>query len=904
MSGLTPAMQQYREIKRRHRDAILFFRMGDFYEMFGEDARMASRLLEIALTTRQKGQENPIPMCGIPYHAAEAYIGKLISAGHKVAICDQMEEASESKDIVRREVTKVVTPGTVLSPSLLQEKENHYLCGIYPATEAIGLALLDHTTGEFAMAELAEPQALERLQEELCRFAPKEILIPPGQNCSSPLRALLEQTGAFLMDNLEEWAFEEGYARQQLLDHFRTVSLEGFGCEGMPAATIAAGVLLHYLKETQKGDLGHITRLSRYSLEETMFLDPATQRNLELTVSLSTGSREGSLLGILDKTVTAMGARKLRSWVLHPLKKLEEIERRQEGVAIFYEDLLLRERLRGLLKEVGDMERLMGRIVTGAANARDLLALKRSVQGLPQMRALLSGCPLSPAIEPLLRTWDDLEDLFQLIEAAIVPHPPLALKEGGLIREGYSRELDEIKEIGRHGKDWIAQLEATERERTGIVSLKVGYNRVFGYYIEVTRRNLERIPPDYQRRQTLVNAERFITPELKEWEEKVLGAEERIVELEYRLFDLVREEVARKAMRVQAMARTISQLDGLAALGEVAQEYDYVRPQLDEDEAIQIVEGRHPVLERLLPERFIPNDAHLDCSENQLLILTGPNMAGKSTYLRQVALIILMAQIGGFVPAREARLSIVDRIFTRVGAHDNLLRGQSTFMVEMSEAANIVNNATPRSLIVLDEIGRGTSTFDGISLAWAIAEYVHDRIGAKTLFATHYHELTELEGALRRVKNYSVAVRESDEKILFLRKILPGGMDKSYGIQVAQLAGLPQEILERAREVLSRLENGHLDPGGSLHPVGSPPARGGRIPGTGHALSRPRSDSRQLPLFPVPVHPVVQRLQEIEINHLTPLEALNLLGELQGMAKQGPRTNEGQRSAGAKERKA
>ncbi|BCR04808.1 DNA mismatch repair protein MutS [Desulfuromonas versatilis] len=865
MTSMTPMMRQYLEIKSQYSDAILFFRLGDFYEMFLDDAVTASRVLDITLTCRNKGASEEIPLCGIPFHSSQPYIAKLVENGYKVAICEQVEDPRAAKGIVKREVVRVVTPGLVVDTDTLQPKENNYLMALCPGEGRWGIAVLDITTGEFRVTETADR---EGLASELTAFNPREVLLPGDDGGRALEKWLGHHLAGRMVNPLPDWVFELDRAEGQLLGFFGCSSLEGFGCAHLPGAIRAAGAVLHYLEETQKGTVTHIRALSTYHAQDFMVLDEATRRNLELTAALQ-GGRRGSLLGVLDRTVTAMGGRKLRKWINAPLLDVERIRSRHQAVAELVEKSLIREDLRRALDGVYDLERLNAKISMATANAKDLVALRSSLERLPGVLELL-GSLASPLLGELQADVDPLEDVCEAVSRAIVDDPPFVLREGGLIRDGYDAELDELRSISREGKGFIARLESQERERTGIGSLKVRFNKVFGYYIEVTKTQLTRVPEDYQRKQTLANAERFITPSLKEYEEKVLGAEDRIVQIEYDLFQQLRQQVALQGGRIQESADRLASLDVLLALAEIAHERNYVAPQMDESGDLVIEEGRHPVIEAMsLSERFVPNDLVMDTRENQLLIITGPNMAGKSTFMRQVALVVLMAQMGSLVPARSARIGIVDRIFTRVGASDNLARGQSTFMVEMTEAANILNHATPRSLIVLDEIGRGTSTFDGISIAWSVAEYLHDnpQVAAKTLFATHYHELTDLAVTRERVKNYNIAVKEWNEQIIFLRKIVKGGASHSYGIQVARLAGLPKAVIERAREVLKNLESGEYETQGQ--PRLARGKQGGRA-----------KVAPQMSLFDSSPDLLRQRLDEVDVSVLTPLEALNLLDQL------------------------
>lgn len=892
MSEPTPLMKQYLEIKNRYRDAILFFRVGDFYEMFYEDAEMASKILDIALTSRDKHKEEAVPLCGVPYHAASSYIAKLIRAGQKVAICEQLEDPKQASGvIVRRDVVRIITPGTAIEPDLLEAKEPLYIAALYPSEsrrrgsrnlsvegQPIGLACLDLSTGAFWATELEFSRQAPLLHQELARIDPKELLLPSQMKEQPGLPDFLHApygTGRWTVQYSPNWHFSPDLAQQLLCSHFGVQSLDGFGFDNRPAAIAAAGALLRYVTENQKSSVRNVTALRWLSLESQMVLDPVTQRNLELTrtaMEIPSEDRprtaETTLLGVLDRTQTPMGARQLREWLLRPLLDLTEIQKRLATVETLLEDYDTRIQLRSALTQIHDLERLIGRICLGAANARDLVMLKKSILRLPELRKLLHTSQ-APLIQEMIPGWDDLQDLYRLIETTIVDDPPAQLREGHLIKEGVHPELDELRSIAGDGRGWIAKVEIQERQRTGIDSLKVRYNQVFGYYIEVTKANLHRVPPDYTRKQTLVNAERFITPELKALEEKVLGAEGQIVELEYRIFEELRQKISQEATRVQDMAKRVATLDVLSTLAEVAHTNHYSKPRVIEGRDIRIVDGRHPVLERLSlhppqADGFIPNDTLLDADENRLLIITGPNMAGKSTYMRQVALIVLMAQMGSFVPAREAIIGLVDRIFTRVGAQDHLTAGQSTFMVEMNETANILHNATARSLILLDEIGRGTSTFDGISIAWAVAEYIHTRIGARTLFATHYHELTDLAAHYPGIKNLKAAVREWNDEIIFLRKIVEGGADRSYGIQVARLAGLPAEVIGRAKEVLTHLE----------------PQLSRAVP--------PGPDPQELQpdLFRNPPSQVLlEEIAELDIHQMTPLEALNKLDDLKKRAR-------------------
>ncbi len=869
--NLTPMMRQYLEIKAEYPDAILFFRLGDFYEMFLDDALKASRILDIALTSRNKNSDGEdVPFCGIPYHACAPYLAKLIEAGEKVAICEQVEDPKAAKGIVKRAVVKVITPGLVADAENLSPKENNFLVSLALVGEKWGIASLDISTGQFRMTESSGRESA--LAEVEC-LAPRELLVPEEWRAAPDLRELTARDDARIITHISDWVYDNDYLGRQLSTFFGVSSPESLGCAGFPAGLMAVSAVLHYLQETQKGAVRHLIGITPYSTAEFLVMDEATRRNLELIATLGEGRRKGSLLGLMDRTVTAMGGRKLRQWISYPLVSMAAITERLDAVEELLGDGELRRRIVTLLDGVYDLERLNGRISLASASAKDLASLRESLLRLPGVRESLA--PLESSLLCRLREEiDPLEDLAGLISQGIVENPPFVLRDGGIIADGYNAELDELRGISREGKGFIARLEAQERGRTGISSLKIRYNRVFGYYIEVTKSNLTGLPGEYLRKQTLANAERFITPELKEYEEKVLGAEERIAELEYSLFQELRERVAKEGERIARSADRLATLDLLTGLAELAHDKGYCRPQVDESDRLSIMEGRHPVVEALnLGERFVPNDTELDGRENQLLIITGPNMAGKSTYMRQVALITLMAQIGSFVPATEARIGIADRIFTRVGAADNLSRGQSTFMVEMMETAHILRNATPRSLVILDEIGRGTSTFDGVSIAWAVAEYLHDTTtcAPRTLFATHYHELTDLALTRPRVKNFTVAVKEWNDQIIFLRKIVAGGASHSYGIQVARLAGLPRDVIDRAKEILRNLEKGEFEEGGM------PRLAGGR-------KAPPRKPSPQLSLFPPLDDDLRTRLRGVEIETLTPLAALNLLAELKRMA--------------------
>ena len=869
---ITPMMQQYLEIKAQHQDAILFYRLGDFYEMFFEDAEIASKTLGITLTSRNaKDDENRVPLCGIPYHAANTYLAKLIKAGFKVAVCEQVEDPKEAKGVVKREVVRVVTPGLVTDEQLLDDKENRYLAAICTKGKLWGLSLLDLSTGEFLVTERDD---LEGLLDELGRMQPSEILLPADSN-GEPDHAVAEKLRLIVTQSClttrPDGDFYPESARQTLLDHFKVANLAGFGCEGLKAGIAAAGSLLAYLQETQKADLSHIEQLTPIELDNVLLMDDSSRRNLELTQTIIGGKREGSLLAALDYTTTPMGARLLRKNILFPLRHVDTINQRLDTVEQLYLDSAVNEKLHELLGRVYDLERLNGRVVLGSGNARDLTALRVSLEQLPLIKEQLAAT--NGLLAEIRDSLDPLTDLQELLASAIRDDAPITLREGNLIQPGYNAELDELIAILRDGKAMILALEARERERTGIAKLKIGFNRVFGYYFEISKAQIANTPDNYIRKQTLANAERFITPELKEFEDKVTGAHEKRLALEYTLFIEIRARIAAQSSRILRSAALVAQIDFYRCLAEAARKHHYRRPTVTENEEIVISEGRHPVIERSLPAgRFVPNDIRLDQTSEEVLIITGPNMAGKSTVLRQTALITLMAQMGSFVPAASAEIGVVDRIFTRVGAMDDLRRAQSTFMVEMNETANILNNATDRSLVILDEIGRGTSTFDGLSIAWAVAEDLVNKNGrgVKTIFATHYHELTDLARTNERVKNFNIAVREWNDTIIFLHKLMPGGTNRSYGIQVAALAGVPARVVARAKELLHNIEKGEFTS------TGEP-----RI-ATGGAGRKPHPN--QLSLFAGNNDRISKRLQDVQPDQLSPLEALNLLYELKKLA--------------------
>jgi DNA mismatch repair protein MutS len=861
MNDMTPMLKQYLMIKDEHPDAILFFRLGDFYEMFFDDAKTASKILGITLTSRGSYNGQRVPMCGVPHHSARSYVAKLIESGWKVAICEQIEDPKMSKGIVKREVIRVVTPGSVVEEVEVDRESNVYMAAISGKESPYGLAHLELSTGEFRLTEAEE---WDELLAELARIKPAELLVLQKHDLSKR-RGL----SSYRVETLSSEAFEEGGAAALLKEQLGVKSLAGFGCENMIQGVIAAGALVHYIKKTQKANPAHIKEIFTYRLGEFMFLDESTTVNLELFRTMRRHAEKGSLFHILNKTSTPMGARQLKKWIGYPLLDLREIRRRLAAVASLKEDRIFREEIKEQLEGIYDIERLNGRISLGRANARDMVALLASVRPLPGLKARL-GRSASELLADIASQLDTLDDIADLIRRAIADDPPVSIKEGGLIRKGYHEELDRLLEATRNGKTWIAELAASEQKRTGISSLRVGYNRVFGYYIEVSKANLHLVPSDYVRKQTLANGERYVTEKLKEYEELVLGAEEKRVVLEYEIFEEIRQMVALENRRIRKTANLISELDALVSLAEAAEMYGYTCPEVSDGPVIHIIDGRHPVIEQTVKdEAFVPNDLYLDDREQQFLIITGPNMAGKSTVLRQVALTVLMAQMGSFVPASKAAIGLVDRIFTRIGASDDLAKGQSTFMVEMNETANILRHASPKSLVILDEIGRGTSTYDGLSIAWAVAEALHDRNakGVRTLFATHYHELTELVATKERVKNFNIAVKEWNDQIIFLRKLVPGGTSRSYGIQVARLAGLPPAVIERASEILDNLEGREADEAGMPHVASS-------------RKKKEKEETQQLHLFGGQDHRLKEWIKKLDIPSMTPLEALIEINKL------------------------
>ena len=852
MNDMTPMLKQYMGIKSDYPDAILFYRMGDFYEMFFEDAKVASRILGIALTSRGTYNGEKVPMCGVPHHASKSYVAKLIEAGRKVAVCEQIEDPKASRGIVKRDVVRVVTPGSVVDEGEVEGKANIYMAAISGNEGPFGLAHLDLSTGDFRVTEIQE---WEQVLDELGRIKPAELLLLEKEELQ-----MRRGLGPYRLEVLSKDVFQEGQAERLLKRQLGVQSLEGFGCEDLRKGVVAAGAVVHYIQKTQKGNPDHIKEITTYHLGDYMFLDESTIRNLELFKTVRRQSSAGSLLQVLDKTVTPMGSRQLARWIGYPLLDLRQIRRRLAAVSSLRDDRMRREEIQEELDEIHDMERLNGRIALRRANARDLVALKASLRHLPRVKELLAKSP-SELLSEIAAGLDPLEDVEQIIDRAICDEPPISTKEGGMIREGYHPDLDRLISATRDGKAWIADLAAAEQKRTGISSLKIGYNRVFGYYIEVSKTNLHLVPPDYIRKQTLANGERYITEQLKEYEDLVLGAEEKRVVLESEIFEQIREKVALENRRIKETGRLVGEVDALAGLAEAAEFSGYACPEVDDGAVIEITDGRHPVIEQTVKEEaFVPNDIHLDDTEQQLLIITGPNMAGKSTILRQVSLTVLMAQIGSFVPAARATIGLVDRIFTRIGASDDLTKGQSTFMVEMNETANIIRHATTRSLVILDEIGRGTSTYDGLSIAWAVAEALHDRDGkgVRTLFATHYHELTELVATKARIKNFNIAVKEWNDQIIFLRKLVPGGTSRSYGIQVARIAGLPGPLIQRAKEILENLEGKEVDEAG--------------MPQIGRSNEKGKTD--QLSLFGFQDQRIRQWIDGLNIPSMTPLEAL------------------------------
>lgn len=879
ISVLTPMMQQYMQTKQQYKDCILFYRLGDFYEMFFEDALTASKELEITLTGKDCGQEERAPMCGVPYHAVDGYLNKLVSRGYKVAICEQVEDPKQAKGIVKREVIRIVTPGTNLDTQALDETRNNYLMSIVYVADRYGISVADITTGEYLVTELDSER---KLLDEIMKFSPSEIICNHSFYVSGvDIEDMKDRLGITVF-SLDSWYFDDSLCSRVLMEHFGVSSLAGLGISDYSCGIIAAGALLKYLMETQKMAIANMTRLIPYSIGKYMIIDSSTRRNLELCETLREKNKKGSLLWVLDKTKTAMGARLLRKYVEQPLIEKKEIMRRLDAVDELKNNAITREELREYLNPVYDLERLISRISYQSANPRDLIAFRVSLSMLPHIKYIMKSLQ-SPLLAELEEEIDELSDLCELVGDSIVDEPPIGIRDGGIIREGYNEEVDRLRNAKSEGKTWLAQLEASEREKTGIKNLKIKFNKVFGYYLEVTNSYKDLVPDYYTRKQTLANAERYITPELKELEDMILGAEDKLYALEYGLYIEIRNRIAGEIVRIQKTAQAVAGIDVFASLALVAERSNYVKPSINEKGIIDIKNGRHPVVEKMIPnDMFIANDTYLDSARSRVSIITGPNMAGKSTYMRQTALIVLMAQIGSFVPAESARIGLVDRIFTRVGASDDLASGQSTFMVEMTEVANILRNATRNSLLILDEIGRGTSTFDGLSIAWAVVEHISNTklLGAKTLFATHYHELTELEGKLTGVNNYCIAVKEKGDDIVFLRKIIKGGADKSYGIQVAKLAGVPDTVIERAKELAEELTNADITVRVQESSAEAQKAK----------KTKPKHydqvDMDQMSLFDtVSDSDVLKELEEIDVSNLTPIDALNTIYRLQNKLK-------------------
>ena len=874
-NNLTPMMKQYMQTKEEYKDCILFYRLGDFYEMFFDDALTASKELEITLTGKNCGLEERAPMCGIPYHAVDSYLNRLVSKGYKVAICEQVEDPKTAKGIVKREVIRVVTPGTNLDTQGLDETKNNYIMCIVYMADRYGLSVADVTTGEYLVTEL---DSQTKLMDELYKFMPSEIVCNEAFYMSGLDLDDLKNRLHMAIYSLEAWYFDDALCRETLQEHFKVASLEGIGLSDCECGMIASGALLKYLEETQKNSLSHMSRLTRYATGNYMVLDSATRRNLELVETLREKQKRGSLLWVLDKTKTAMGARTLRKYVEQPLIDKESIVKRLDAVAELKDNAICREEIREYLNPVYDLERLVGKITYQSANPRDLIAFQSSLSMLPSVKCILKDME-SDLLKEIYEELDPLEELCDLVGRAIQEEPPLAMKEGGIIKDGYNEEVDRLRKAKSEGKNWLADLETKEREKTGIKNLRIRYNKVFGYYLEVTNSFKDLVPDYYTRKQTLANAERYIIPELKELEDTILGAEDKLCALEYELYCEVRNTIAAELTRIQRTAKAVAKLDVIASLALVAERNNYVRPKINEKGVIDIRDGRHPVVEKMIPnDMFIANDTYLDDKKQRISIITGPNMAGKSTYMRQAALIVLMAQLGSFVPASSANIGLVDRIFTRVGASDDLASGQSTFMVEMNEVANILRNATSKSLLILDEIGRGTSTFDGLSIAWAVVEYISNSklLGAKTLFATHYHELTELEGKISNVNNYCIAVKEKGDDIVFLRKIVKGGADKSYGIQVAKLAGVPDPVINRAKEIVEELVTADIT--GKVKDI----AVQGSETKKKTQKKLDEVDLTQFSLFDtVKDDDVLNELKELDVSHMTPMDAMNKLYQLQ-----------------------
>lgn len=881
MAEYSPMMQHYLKTKEEYKDCILFYRLGDFYEMFFDDALVVSKELELTLTGKDCGQAERAPMCGIPFHAAETYLNRLVANGHRVAICEQVEDPKQAKGIVKREVIRIVTPGTNLNTQALDETKNNYLMSIVYLGEKIGVSIADFSTGDYFVTELSSGS---ELIDEINKFVPSEIITNEYFSMSGiDLTAVNDKLG-ITMSTLDSWYFDEDTCIKKLLTHFKVGVLDGLGLKDYTSGTIAAGALLLYLYEMQKGSVDHITSIVPYTTGKYMLIDSSSRRNLELVETMREKQKKGSLLWVLDKTKTAMGARALRSMIEQPLINKEDILKRQAGIEECNNRAIDREEIREYLNPVYDLERIMTKISCKSANPRDLIAFRNSLEMLPHIKKLI-GTMESDLFAECFANLDDLADIYSLISSAIVEEPPITIREAGIIKEGFSKEADELRRAKTEGKEWLAQLEAREKEATGIKNLKVKYNKVFGYYLEVTNSFKDLVPADWVRKQTLTNAERYTTDELKKLEDVILGAEDKLCSLEYDLFNEVRDSIAAEVRRIKSTARAIAEIDVYTALSVVAQQYNYVKPAINEKGIIDIKNGRHPVVEKMIRnDMFVANNTYLDNAKNRISIITGPNMAGKSTYMRQTALIVLMAQIGSFVPAQEANIGIVDRIFTRVGASDDLASGQSTFMVEMTEVANILRNATPKSLLILDEIGRGTSTFDGLSIAWAVVEYIANTklLGAKTLFATHYHELTELEGTLDGVNNYCIAVKENGDDIVFLRKIIKGGADKSYGIQVAKLAGVPDTVIERAKELVADLSDADISL--KARDIAQYSKKQEKLVDSYKKVDD--LEVKQMSLFDtVNNDDIIEDIKALDISNMTPIDALNTLYKLQGRVK-------------------
>ncbi len=873
MKKLTPMMKQYTEIKEKYKDYILFFRLGDFYEMFFDDAIIASRELEIALTARDCGLKEKAPMCGVPHHSSDAYIARLVDKGFKVAICEQIEDAAVAKGIVKRDVVRIITPGTIIDPSMLNEEANNYIMTYYEGEDGIGIAYADITTGELKTTEFKDKNRYKLVLDEIMKVGPREIVISENFDYENHGLKKLESIYDVLFTNHYSRAFKLKNAEDMIKKHFNIYSTDSFGLRDRRYSILAVGAILDYIYETQKVPLIHIDKIDMYHHNNFMILDKFTRRNLELTETLRGKEKKGSLLWVIDKTCTSMGARALKQWIEEPLIDINKINDRLDSVDLLYSDMLMREELRELLKGMYDLERLSSKIVYGTVNGRDMNSLKNSIQVIPLIKSKLDG-RVKGELEGIYDQIDELRDIYDLIHRAIEENPPISIKEGGIIKATFNEKLGELRSAITDGKKWLMDLESRERQSTGIKSLKVGFNKIFGYYIDVTKSNIKYVPQSYIRKQTLANSERYIMEELKEIEDKILGAEEKIVKLEYNLFNDIRNRVLGEINRILRTAKAVARLDVLLGFADVSFTYRFNRPSIDNTKRVELVNARHPVVERVAgDEPFVPNNTLLDCEENRFSIITGPNMAGKSTYLRQVALNVLLAQIGCFVPAERAVIGVVDRIFTRVGASDDLFQGQSTFMVEMSELSNILNNATQNSLIILDEIGRGTSTYDGLSIAWSVVEYISNSkvLGAKTLFATHYHELTELEGILQGVKNYCISVKEVGDDIVFLRKIIRGGADQSYGIQVAKLAGLPDEVIHRAKSILCELEESDINRKNEnvLQEISM-------------TVEKPSFEAKdtQINFFDINSNEIINELKGMDIINMTPMDAMGKLYQL------------------------